>query len=131
MCKGENSLKGDAMTSIPSEVIQRFASKQNMDLSEASQLFLNLEQFLDNASSCVASPSKVVDEAWHEFVLHTRQYADYCMTRYGRFIHHVPTSLGDCETECGTGVEGNVKREEVIDPKSADCSSDCSSCRSN
>ena len=127
------NLKGASMNTIPNEVIQRFAFKHNIPLSEASQLFGRLETFLDGASTCVSSPSPVIDEAWHEFILHTKYYADYCLNRYGRFIHHIPTSSSDCENECGTGVQEDFYNEwQERKMKVSDCSSDCSSgCRSN
>lgn len=37
------------------------------------------------------SPSTQIDIGWHAFVLHTRDYAEFCDTIAGRFIHHVPT----------------------------------------
>jgi hypothetical protein len=43
----------------------------------------------------VAMPSQVVDELWHEFILFTRDYQDFCRTAFGRFLHHTPaTALG-------------------------------------
>jgi hypothetical protein len=36
------------------------------------------------------TPSRIVDDAWHEFILCTRLYADYCQAQFGRFIHHHP-----------------------------------------
>ncbi|MFC9930148.1 hypothetical protein [Streptomyces sp. NPDC127190] len=38
------------------------------------------------------SPSRVVDPGWHTFMLHTEEYAEFCLTRYDRFIHHAPKS---------------------------------------
>lgn len=32
----------------------------------------------------------MLDEVWHIFILHTRDYADFCNTYLGRFIHHSP-----------------------------------------
>src|SRR4051794_8423998 len=37
-------------------------------------------------------PSVVVDDLWHELVLHTREYAAFCDAAFGRFLHHVPDS---------------------------------------
>jgi hypothetical protein len=31
-----------------------------------------------------------VDEVWHAFLLFTREYADFCQSAFGSFIHHVP-----------------------------------------
>lgn len=33
---------------------------------------------------------ETVDVAWHAFILHTRQYADFCAKFFGNFIHHDP-----------------------------------------
>jgi hypothetical protein len=38
----------------------------------------------------VAMPSQVVDELWHEFILFTREYQDFCGKAFGRFLHHTP-----------------------------------------
>lgn len=38
------------------------------------------------------SPSRVVDVGWHAFVLHTREYREFCARVAGRFIDHVPTA---------------------------------------
>ncbi|WKE70926.1 MULTISPECIES: glycine-rich domain-containing protein [unclassified Streptomyces] len=38
------------------------------------------------------SPSRVVDPGWHTFMLHTEEYAGFCRTRFGRFVHHAPKS---------------------------------------
>jgi hypothetical protein len=36
------------------------------------------------------APSREVDHGWHAFILHTREYADFCDRVAGRFIHHAP-----------------------------------------
>lgn len=38
----------------------------------------------------VAMPSQVVDAMWHEFILHTRAYRDWCELSLGWFLHHTP-----------------------------------------
>ncbi|ALP52511.1 hypothetical protein Tel_04745 [Candidatus Tenderia electrophaga] len=38
----------------------------------------------------VAMPSQVVDDAWHEFILFTRAYQQFCRTGLGRYLHHTP-----------------------------------------
>ena len=40
-------------------------------------------------------PSKVVDDAWHEFILHTKEYQDFCEGAFGRFLHHTPAEAFD------------------------------------
>ncbi len=33
-----------------------------------------------------------VDEAWHQFVLFTSQYADFCHRYFGEYLHHNPSN---------------------------------------
>jgi hypothetical protein len=40
----------------------------------------------------VAMPSRVVDVAWHEFILHTRAYHHFCNAGFGQYLHHSPFS---------------------------------------
>lgn len=38
----------------------------------------------------VAMPSRAVDTMWHDFILHTAAYKDWCTLALGRFLHHTP-----------------------------------------
>jgi len=40
----------------------------------------------------VAMPSRVVDVAWHEFILHTKDYHRFCNRAFGHYLHHNPFS---------------------------------------
>ena len=40
----------------------------------------------------IGMPSKVVDDLWHEFILHTQEYDRFCQGAFGHFFHHVPAS---------------------------------------
>jgi len=57
-------------------------------------------------------PSDLVDLGWHTFILHTREYADFCARIGGRFIHHVPDDQpGDgwpTAPDNGTGLAGTI-----------------------
>ena len=35
--------------------------------------------------------SGIVDEVWHDHILHTQRYASFCEEKIGRFIHHSPS----------------------------------------
>jgi hypothetical protein len=41
----------------------------------------------------IGMPSKVVDEAWHEMILMTREYMTFCEQAFGRYLHHSPEAL--------------------------------------
>lgn len=40
----------------------------------------------------IGMPSKVVDVAWHEFILRTREYTAFCQRAFGAYLHHAPDS---------------------------------------
>ena len=69
----------------------------------------------------VAMPSKVVDSMWHEFILHTRAYRDWCDLLLGRFVDHVPAEVlgGNAKTNDGLRRAWYwACRDETINPKS-------------
>lgn len=44
----------------------------------------------------VSMPSRAVDAMWHEFILHTAAYKEWCATALGFFLHHTPAeALGN------------------------------------
>ncbi|OHV29863.1 MULTISPECIES: glycine-rich domain-containing protein [Pseudofrankia] len=63
------------------------------------ELTSDAERIVDQAlaflGACAGSPSRfspshAVDVGWHAFLLHTREYAQFCARVAGRFLHHVP-----------------------------------------
>lgn len=38
----------------------------------------------------ILTPSRPVDLAWHELILFTRVYMNFCDEFFGRYIHHTP-----------------------------------------
>lgn len=68
----------------------------------------------------VAMPSKVVDAAWHEFILHTRGYAQWCDAAFGRLLHHSPAEVLGRDPKRNTGLRRAwhwACKEESIDPR--------------
>ncbi len=64
----------------------------NVPIGEVEQLLTEVLRFM-NLTQIAAerlTPSHIVDLAWHEFILFTRYYADFCETQFGRFVHHHP-----------------------------------------
>jgi hypothetical protein len=41
----------------------------------------------------IGMPSKAVDALWHEFILDTRAYAEFCKEAFGSYFHHVPAGV--------------------------------------
>jgi hypothetical protein len=53
----------------------------------------------------VAMPSQAVDDAWHEFILFTRQYQQFCERGLGRFLHHTPAAAMRSPTDAQNGIK--------------------------
>lgn len=53
----------------------------------------------------VSMPSKVVDVAWHEFILFTKLYRNFCRTAMGRFLHHTPAEAMRTPTLAQDGIK--------------------------
>jgi len=76
------------------ELVERFENKLKLKNVEAKLLFADLLQFLflcgSNLGRGPLAPPPKIDDAWHEFLMFTGQYADFCYKYFGGFIHHVP-----------------------------------------
>jgi hypothetical protein len=65
-------------------------------------------------------PSQVVDDAWHEFILFTRQYQQFCERGLGRFLHHTPAEAMRSPTDAQDGIKRAWRlacQRDGIDPK--------------
>jgi hypothetical protein len=68
----------------------------------------------------VAMPSKVVDAAWHEFILHTRAYEVWCNAAFGKLMHHTPAEVLGRDPKRNDGLRRTwywACKEESINPR--------------
>lgn len=66
---------------------------QHCDLGDCTpeQGLLEVLRFLSLINeSVVMTPSDRVDQIWHQFILWTRLYSEYCTTLYQKYLHHTP-----------------------------------------
>ena len=67
----------------------------------------------------VAMPSRVVDAMWHEFILHTKAYQDWCQLALGWFLHHTPALALGTQANSNDGLRRAwywACRDEAINP---------------
>jgi len=70
----------------------------------------------------LSMPSQVVDVAWHEFILFTRNYQVFCQRCLGRFLHHTPAEAMTTPTLASDGIKRTWRLaclRQKIDPKAA------------
>ena len=88
---------------------KRLAARQP-ELSEAqrNEVFDGLRDYFQicriAGRRMVAMPSQAVDDAWHEFILFTRQYERFCEAAFGRFLHHTPAAAMSSPTQASEGI---------------------------
>lgn len=71
----------------------------------------------------VSMPSQVVDDAWHEFILFTRNYESFCQKGLGRFLHHVPAEAMSSPVQAQDGIKRAWRlacQREGINPSAPD-----------
>lgn len=49
--------------------------------------------YLKSGYRHVSMPSQVVDDLWHEFILYTKHYEQFCNKAFGRYMHHTPAAV--------------------------------------
>jgi hypothetical protein len=74
-------------------VIKKFILENSCTEQKARLLFEETKKFLLicalSESSC--TPNKLIDQMWHQFILFTYDYQEFCMKTFGFIIHHFPT----------------------------------------
>ncbi len=82
----------------------RFASKEGYRRAFVEfKKFVAVTVLFDGA---VGMLSEDVDAVWHEFILFTPHYHEFCEEFVGRYLHHVPNMDGGGEDDSIRFVEG-------------------------
>lgn len=76
---------------------------------------------LQSGRKFVSMPSQVADELWHEFILYTRHYEEFCKQAFGRMMHHTPAVVLGTARQHNEGLRRTwwyTCIEENINPRS-------------
>lgn len=87
-------------------VINKFRTQYAVGEPEADELFVEMLKWLwlcarareDREANLpdvprvlnIQSGLIIIDELWHLFILHTRDYVDFCERHFGFYLHHYP-----------------------------------------
>jgi hypothetical protein len=85
-------------------VIEKLVKQRIADSSdEAYRLFTEVKRFivlvLFDTTEHFTMHSLRVDEAWHQFVLFTREYSDFCQRYFDMYVHHSPGNAPKTEAD--------------------------------
>lgn len=89
------------------DVIDKISVVANVSEEFAEEIFAELLKWLwlcaeakidrregtDVPRLVIDEPLHFIDIGWHEFILFTKDYADFCKDNFGFFIHHNPTPI--------------------------------------
>jgi hypothetical protein len=91
---------------------------------QQAQVFEALREYFllchSSPNEMVSMPSLVVDDAWHEFILFTRDYLEFCQQAFGRYLHHTPAYAMKTSRQEREGIKRAWKlacQHERINPK--------------
>jgi hypothetical protein len=98
---------------FPQSLRKKIAARLKLsDPHAAEHALLGLREYfllcLDGRDMVLGMPSKAVDIAWHEFILYTQDYVEFCRKAFGSYLHHIPDdgpSEGDGFLASGAGRE--------------------------
>ena len=78
-------------------LLRRIEDKCGISGEAATELFDDTKRFLYLCadSNVPLSPTPAIDGCWHEFLLFTKDYADFCRQFFGVFLHHRPRYIND------------------------------------
>jgi hypothetical protein len=82
-------------------IIQGFMERYSVNRDEALEILKETKKWLWLASENIKEKKGfrmfidnsliIIDEMWHNFILHTRLYQKFCNEKLNLFIHHEPT----------------------------------------
>lgn len=90
------------------DITWRFCQHFDISIFEAEEIFQELKKWLwlcataamEREQGIQGVPEKIIvddtililDEMWHNFICFTKDYNDFCLAYFGRFIHHFPAT---------------------------------------
>lgn len=91
--KTEDALR-DVLYYHNESVVKRVMKDAKCTYQEALGIFEDTKRFLYLCGNYSGgfTPSPRIDDGWHAFILHTKDYYDFCIRFFKKFIHHYPNT---------------------------------------
>jgi hypothetical protein len=125
----------DLMEFQHGRLLGRLQKKLGIDTEDAQDLFEDLKRFLFIAGTTKEpmAPPERIDEAWHHFILFTRDYEDFCEKFFGKFIHHKPYGPEEIAANDGSIIKRTIARTrevfgDVLSENWSYAAADCDQC---
>lgn len=100
----------DVLTYRNDLVVRRFKKRFDVSQGDADAIFVELLRWLWYLAStsptlnnpeahAIDEPLFIIDEMWHEFIVVTQDYTNFCNDMCRRYIHHAPNAGDDVRAE--------------------------------
>lgn len=86
-------------------IIEGFMERYSVNRAEAEEILQETKKWLWLASENIKEKKgfrifidnslMIIDEMWHNFILHTRIYQNFCNEKLKLFVHHEPTPASE------------------------------------
>jgi hypothetical protein len=87
------------------DILARFQEKYDIEIAEVEIIFEETKKWLwlcneglkpeNNFNFVIDDSLIIIDEMWHNFILFTKDYHDFCLINFGKYLHHQPTTVQD------------------------------------
>jgi hypothetical protein len=124
-----------ALAYTNSKVVQRLQANYGYSEATANQIFFDTKQFLVMCAfeNGKFTPTRSIDQGFHEFLMYSRDYDEYCHNYLPKKVHHVPDELNTAvdgtravrTLEAGERFFGKNLLSNNWRGEGATCSADC------
>lgn len=109
----------DVLSYKNEDVIDRFVAMYDIEHEEAAKIFDETLKWLWLGNKMngvfIDDSTLIIDEMWHNFILFTQDYGDFCMNKFGRYIHHQPEKRKKQDWyENSFNIDEHKKRLEIL-----------------
>lgn len=117
---GRTAYREEFLSYTHSGVVSRLIDRLSLTQNEAEALFQDVKLWVaaiahapTNVTLSIYRNMAILDEGWHEFILFTHDYDQFCQKFFGRFVHHYPIVQDDKaishSDEVEASLNGNMK----------------------
>ena len=102
------------------DVISRFLNLLDVSQAEAESIFNETKKFLflsKQPGIFIPDELLILDEMWHNFILFTYEYHQFCEEYFGYYLHHAPATRKDKDQQTQSLIADPEKVKEAFHDK--------------
>jgi hypothetical protein len=78
-----------------SDIAYRLENRDKLPKNEVEQAITEFKKYMIvrlETGKVLTMTSEIVDLVWHQFILFTKEYHEFCNSIFGEYIHHAPAT---------------------------------------